>query len=365
MELINPLAIEIGLPIIVMLVLILHIIKMKTKYSGGTKAANTRFLKDLPIYKKRRRVYFITTIIVEVCLVLSMAMSAFLVARPAEKHTTSNGTKKRDIFLCLDVSYSICDLNYDLVESLKEVVAGLDGDRFGISIYNTSTVLYVPMTDDYDFVVQKLDELKVYFDLQKQYMALYKESYHYNTYSDEYNQMMELQEKLDFYDAGTLVNNYVKGSSLVGEGLASCMYSFPRLESEDRTRLIIMSTDNAQEALASPLVELDEATDICKKNNIKVFGIFPNQDNWSFMNTSDYESDMQEFKKCVEKTGGTFYKQSETLTVDDIIKDIQAQEALEVDEVVMTRMVDQPLIPYLIILISLVMMAAVAIYMKV
>jgi hypothetical protein len=50
----------------------------------------------------------------------------------------------------MDVSYSLYELNAELVDSLEDVVAGLDGDRFGVCIYNTSTVLYVPMTDDYD-----------------------------------------------------------------------------------------------------------------------------------------------------------------------------------------------------------------------
>lgn len=54
----------------------------------------------------------------------------------------------------------------ELVQSLKDVVSNLDGDRFGITIYNTSSVLYVPMTDDYEFVLDRLDKLKEYFDVQ-------------------------------------------------------------------------------------------------------------------------------------------------------------------------------------------------------
>ena len=254
----------------------------------------------------------------------------------------------------MDVSYSIYDLNYDLVESLEGVVSGLDGDRFGICIYNTSSVLFVPMTDDYEFINSKLEELKEYFKLQKEYMDTYYDpnsgyiKYDYDNY-DEYK---ELQDKLDYYDAGTLVKNYLKGSSLIGEGLASCMYSFPRLDEEDRTRIIIMSTDNAQENLSKPLVELDEATDLCKKNSIKVFGIFPNKDNWSWLNTSDYEQDEAEFKEAVEKTGGKYYKQSDTLSVDDIVNDIEREEALEVEEVTITKVNDQPKVFVIILLDS-------------
>jgi len=355
MHLIHPLVLKIGLPVLTVAIIALHVIKRKIKYHGGIKAANTGFVKNLGIYKSRKNLYTFVSIVMELCIITSMVASLVLIARPAKKETVNNGTKKRDIFLCMDVSYSIYELNAGLVDSLQDVVSGLDGDRFGVCIYNTSTVLYVPMTDDYDFVNKKLEEIKVYFEMQKEYMdKYYNDSTGYLEYeNDEYEEFQEMTEALDYYDAGTLVSNYVKGSSLIGEGLASCMYSFPRLDDEDRTRIIIMSTDNAEEALSKPLVELDEACDICKKNDIKVYGIFPNRDTWSGMNTTDYVSCEKELKENVEKTGGEFYKQSESLSVDDIVADIEAEEALEVEEVTITKVVDQPTVPVIILIISL------------
>ena len=355
MHFIHPMVLKIGLPVLAAIIIALHVIKRKIKYRGGVKAANTSFVKELSIYKTRKNMYRVVSVVLELCIITSLVASLVLVARPAKKETVNNGTKKRDIFLCMDVSYSIYELNADLVDSLQDVVAGLDGDRFGVCIYNTSSVLYVPMTDDYDFVIGKLEESKEYFALQKEYMDKYYNPdtgyLEYNT--SEYDEFAEYQEKLEYYDAGTLVNNYTKGSSLIGEGLASCMYSFPRLDDEDRTRIIIMSTDNAQEAISKPLVELDEATDLCKKNDIKVFGIFPNREAWSGMNNSDYDKDEEALKTCVEKTGGKFYKQSESLSVDDIIDDIEREEALEVEEVTITKIVDKPEIPIIILLISI------------
>ncbi len=366
MHLIHPLVLKIGLPILAAAIIALHVIKRKIKYRGGTKAANTSFVKELSIYKSRKHLYTFVSIVMEVCLITSMVASLVLIARPAKKETVNNGTKKRDIFLCMDVSYSIYELNRDLVDSLQDVVAGLDGDRFGVCIYNTSTVLYVPMTDDYDFVNQKLEEIKVYFEMQKEYMdKYYNESngmLEYNT--SDYEEFQEASEALDYYDAGTLVGNYTKGSSLIGEGLASCMYSFPRLDDEDRTRIIIMSTDNAEESLAKPLVELDEACDICKKNDIKVYGIFPNRDSWSGMNSTDYVSCENELKTNVQKTGGEFYKQSESLSVDDIVASIEREEALEVEEVTITKVVDQPAVPVVVLIISLCTMLVMGLVIR-
>ena len=367
MFLIHPLVLKIGIPVLIVLMILAHFIKRKIKYKGGVKAANTSFVKELDVYKKKKRMYTLVSVVMEVCIVTSLLSSLFLVSRPALKETVNNGTKKRDIFLCMDVSYSIYDLNYDLVESLQGVVSGLDGDRFGICIFNTSTVLYVPMTDDYEFINKKLDELKEYFRLQKEFMDKF---YNPNTglmqYTDDQaDEYMDLQDQLDFFDAGTLVNNYQKGSSLIGEGLASCLYSFPRLEDEDRTRIIIMSTDNAQESLKTPLVELDEAAQLCRKNDIKVFGLFPNRENWSGLNSSDYDTDIAEFQRAIEGTGGKFYKESETLSVKDIVKDIERIEALEVEEVTTTKINDQPKVPVIILIISISIMLVMGLVMRI
>ena len=333
MELKYPIILYIGIPVLIVGLVLLHIFGRKQKYHGGKKVANTKFFRGLQEYESQKQLRRVLAVVLEVCIIGALLMSMLLAARPFKTETTSNGVKKRDIFLCLDVSYSICYLNYDLVDSLEKVVAGLKGDRFGILIFNTSSVLYVPMTDDYEFIQQKLDQLKEYFRLQQIY-----QDQQFNIDQD-YSKMMET---LDYFDAGTLVNNYARGSSLIGEGLASCVYSFPRLASEDRTRLIIMATDNAEMALSDPLIELDGAIDLVIKNHIKMFGLYPDQETYDKGNYRDYTSDMKDFKSGVERTGGTFYQQPKTLTVEDIVADIQKQEALEVDELIITKEIDQP-----------------------
>ena len=353
-----PLILKIGIPVLIVAVVLLHVLKQKTKYKGGVRAANTSFVRKLPEYRKYYLTQKVLRAAMEFCIVVAVITTLVLMARPVKTETVSNGTKKRDIYLNLDVSYSICYLNYDLVDSLQDVVKSLDGDRFGITIYNTSTVLYVPMTDDYDFILRKLDDLKVYFQLQKEYMDLYNR---YDLTDDEWDRFYDLQDELEFYDAGTLINNYQKGSSLIGEGLASCLYSFPHLDDEDRTRVIIMSTDNAQENLGRPLVELDEASDLCKKNGVTVFGIFPNEEVFKITNNYDYDGLVREMKECVEKTGGVFYKQSDSLPVRDIVKDIQSQKVMEVNEITITKVVDQPMVPARILVITIILLIIIGV----
>ena len=130
--------------------------------------ANTSFVKELNIYRSRKNFYKVVSIVLELCIITSLVSSLVLVARPAKKETVNNGTKKRDIFLCMDVSYSLYELNYELADYLEQVVSELKGDRFGITIFNTSSVVFVPMTDDYDYVVTRLEELKEYFEKKQE-----------------------------------------------------------------------------------------------------------------------------------------------------------------------------------------------------
>ena len=210
------------------------------------------------------------------------------------------------------------------------------------------------MTDDYDFILKKLDDLKTYFELQREYVENYWNVYYYQLDERYY----ELSELLSYYDAGTLVNNYTKGSSLIGEGLASALFSFPHLDDENRTRIIIMSTDNAQEALSKPLVELDEASDMCKNNGVTIFGIFPNEQVFTRLNdySKDYDKLAREMEEDVEKTGGAFYKQTDTVTVKDIVNDIQSQKVMEVNEITINKVVDKPAIPAIILCIAIILL---------
>ena len=345
-----PLVLYIGIPAVLIAVAAVHFIKRKREYKAGTRAANTSFIKEDRRYRSIKAFYGAVAVISELAMVTSLIASLVLISRPVVTESQSNGTKKRDIFLCMDVSYSIYDLNYDLVDSLEEVVKSLDGDRFGVTIYNTSSILYVPMTDDYDFIISKLEELKEYFVMQKEYMAKYEGKY----FSEiDYDAYTELKSKLDYYDAGTLINNYQKGSSLIGEGLATALYSFPRLDEQDRTRIIIMSTDNAQEALSKPLVEVEEACDLCAGHDIKVFGIFPSKESYYDGNRVSYEKAESGLRAAIEGTGGTFYKESDTLSVAEMVDDIEKQEALVVDEITVTRIVDKPVIPMIVLASSL------------
>ena len=47
-----PLLLKIGIPVVIVAFVLLHVIKKKTKYKGGVRAANTSFARQLPEYKR-------------------------------------------------------------------------------------------------------------------------------------------------------------------------------------------------------------------------------------------------------------------------------------------------------------------------
>ncbi|MCR5770990.1 MAG: hypothetical protein K6G87_07130 [Butyrivibrio sp.] len=309
-------------------------------------------------YRVRKVIHTVLNVIGIAGITMSILSSAYLMGRPSYTEEVTTGVQRRDIFLCLDISYSLYALNYDFVSNLKSVVEGLDGDRVGISIYNTSSVLYMPLTDDKEFACEKLDELEQYFINQNRYVELY-EKYYDDITEEEEEEFYELIDELLEFEAGVAVNSDRLGSSLIGEGLATCLYDFPSLEDEERTRIILMVTDNAENAYQKPIVRLPEAADLCAKNDVVLFSIFPPEDTFEEMNYGyDFDELSDELRDSSVKTGGAFYIANDDLDTKGIVSDIQSHEAMQVDEITETRTYDMPKTPFIFIIVGICALAA-------
>lgn len=352
MELRYPFVLWIGLAVLAAAVVFLYRTRNRTGFSGGVKVSTAALYENDPEFKKAKRLAGLLKMLTRLSLCGMYLSAVILAAAPYETREQTTTLRQRDIFFCLDVSYSIYELNDALVDQLKELTEGLEGDRLGISIYNTSTILYVPLSDDYTFIQQKLDELKEYFSLQKQLMA-YEDKFWLT--DREYEEYEKIYDQLDFYDAGTVVNNRERGSSLIGEGLASCMYSFPELDESERTRVIVMTTDNDERAIAEPVVELDEAAALAASHDISIFGIFPDRENYDQERLYMYDQNQQDFRECISQTGGKVYEVSRSLDVDAILEDIQKDPAMQAAEVTTEYEVDLPQIPFICLMVSFIM----------
>ena len=339
-----------------------HLVRSRRggRYRGGTRAANTRYAKSLPEYEARRRRWKAAMVAIECLLCSSLLATAFLVARPSETLTQEGDERKRDIFLCLDISYSVYAQNGQLVESLKDIVRGLDGDRFGISIFNCSSIIYVPMTDDYDYVLEELDELSEYFAMQAaEVWSLYHdpiigagEDPPEGMPEPDPALLKELEEdpegwlaRLNEVEAGVNAG-YARGSSLIGEGLATCLYSFPHLDDQDRTRIVILSTDNDPAAIRED-VDLVGAGGLCEKHGVTVYGVMPSEKDLPGGHGGGFDKAEKEFDGVCSGTGGKLYVTgSGKMDVSDAVADIRQKEAQVTRKPASKNQIDRPEVAY-------------------
>ena len=298
----------------------------KTQFNKGIKVANADIVEETPYFRKKLFRFRFYRILMAVSLGACILVSVFLAARPVEVKMIDPEGEKRDIFICMDISDSVDQVNMEICKQLKTMVDELDGQRFGITIFNARSVLVVPLTTDYSYVQATLDKMIACF---KQSLAMGDMFFNFN----------DLDYSLyNFKYDGTLSDT---GSSYIGDGLASTLYDFPDLDTDpERSRIIIFATDN--ELNGVPIVSVSEAAALCKKHNVKVFAIAPSN-----------IADEANFKADIESTGGRYYRADSTSVVKNIVGDIKKEQTSKTVEL-KTVLVDCPEILFIILLVLIV-----------
>lgn len=311
-----------GIPLALLLCLLPF--KGRKRYKDGRKVANAEFVEELPEYKALKMKYRFLYVLGTLAILAAMIFMVVMMARPVEITTIEPELRNRDIFLCMDISDSMDELNYEICDNLKKVVKELDGERFGITIFNGQTVLLVPLTNDYDYVLQTIDHLQEVLWSSMNGM--------------ETNGEFNLQDYYYKY-SGTLAEY---GSSFIGEGLATTLYSFPELEEDNgRSRSIIFTTDN--QLNGEPLITIEDAAELCKQYDVKVFAIAP-----------DHVEDEDNFRNYMIGTGGKYYRNTSAGAYRQLIKDIEATDTSETAILdVQTLVMDKPQALFVFLLLCL------------
>ena len=135
-----------------------------------------------------------------------------------------------------------------------------------------------------------------------------------------------------------------EGSSLIGDGLASCILRFDKLGTK-RSRSIILATDNY--ANGAQIVDLWEAGALAKKNDIRIYGLNPND--YSVGTYKDKNS--TQFREVVLGTEGDYYKFDDPNAISGIIDKVSKQEAARFKGSPVSVISDKPQIPIAIIIV--------------
>lgn len=307
---------ELMYPIVIVLCLILALLicfknfNKKIKYTQGKKVANTKFIKETEYYKRKVRQYKTLSNIIRVLSVICIVIASFLIARPVKIQSTNEDKYNRDIILSLDISTSEAEVNLELIKKFKTIIPSIEGDRIGIVIYNTAPIVDCPLTDDYDYIEERLNKIQKQLDL----LVKNDGDVPRNFTSDE-----EEAEVQSFWYGGAIANAEERGSSLVGDGLAGTLFSFPNIKDDkERTRIIIFATDNA--VSGEETVSLEEASILCKKYDVKLYAYCPSVE----MNEYTSSQKIASYKKAVEeKAGGKFYTGNLDKMTSNIVKEIK------------------------------------------
>jgi Ca-activated chloride channel homolog len=220
----------------------------------------------------------------EVAALSVVGIAAVILAmQPLSEHDRDRATLNRDVMLCLDVSGSMKELDESILRQFIDIAAGLPGDRIGLTIWNGAAITVFPLTEDTDYVRTTLE-----FAVD------------------------QLNRGARSFVTGTEEG----GSSLIGDGLASCVLRFDQLDSE-RARSIVFATDN--KLAGDPIVSLQDAATMARDRDIRVYSVAP----------ANYIAlhDAAELEEASAFTDGAYLTTADDRVVDRVIARIVEQEA--------------------------------------
>lgn len=264
-------------------------------------------LRRLPRYRRLVRRQVVLGWCVTLAGLLACAGALLLAGRVQERQETAADVRTRDIVLCLDASGSMATVDAAVLREFRTIVAGLRGERIGLTIFSGVSITVFPLTDDYEFVVEQLVEAEAAFASG-------------GVYTEEYA----------LFTAGTVIDWQVQ--SQVGDGLASCVQRFDRRD-EERSRAIVLASDN--EPIGRGVYELPEAADVAASARVVVHGIAAPM-------TADRPAAVREFDAATQRTGGTFSLLGADGSTAAVVEAIGALEAFELDRPPQVQVRDRP-----------------------
>lgn len=246
-----------------------------------------------------------------VLLAAAVALALVLVARPSLVDQGEERSSNRDIVLCLDVSGSALPYDREVLDTYLSLVSNFQGERIGLSIFNSTSRTVFPLTDDYALVTDQLT-------------AAAKTLKGVETQND-IDKMSDAQyQRISTWLEGT--QNRTNATSLIGDGVVSCAamlpgFAYGSANQENATRQraasIVLATDNV--VSGDPTYTLSEALALTEQAGITVDGLF------SGPKSSEGEATTTDMKDQIESHGGVFLTQSNGASVNELVREINTR----------------------------------------
>ena len=302
------------------------------------RLANSASLFQLPAVRKRIRAQRWLHALLAVMLVSGLVSAAAIAGRPVRVTERTDALANRDIVLCLDVSTSMVKIDSSVLTTFADILEDFDGERVGLVAWNSAAQTIVPLTDDYDLLRQQMDDLGDVLDIDPQ--------------NPTYKQQLRYLEAF----SGTQ-NTSLDGSSLAGDGLASCAQAFDN-QGLERSRSIILATDNQViDPDNEQIYPLPDAAKLLAERKIRLFSIYGADEDQPYQDLLDKtpEESREELKTVTEEQGkGRFYDVEDSGTGGQIVKELEKTEVSALGGRKQTRRTDVP--QRLVITLSLVLL---------
>ncbi|MBD1592156.1 VWA domain-containing protein [Arthrobacter sp. S1_S22] len=271
----------------------------------------------LPEYQaalRRHRRWLAAALLACAALLASTAVAA---ARPVGVTTTRPEQHNRDIMLCLDTSGSMSSADAAVVDVFAELAAEFDGERIGLTIFDSTAIQVFPLTDDYHYAREQLKLARDAFDGKP--------------------------GSSGFLD-GTWSG---RGSSLIGDGLASCLNSFPRTAGQpQRSGSVVLATDNFLSG--EPIMTLDEAAALARERAVHVYALNPGDLDYG----AGPDQPGAQLRAAAESTGGAYYALDNPEAVPGVVRSVEETEKTALSGAPRAVVSDEPGLPLAAALLS-------------
>ena len=266
--------------------------------------ANTGYLRGLPKYQALVRRTRASLAIAFVCFLIAVIATSVSAGAPVDRYVKHDKSASRDIVLCLDSSGSMLPYDSKIGEAFRQIISHFEGERISLQLWDAYSMTMFPLTDDYDMATDVLQDMSDTIDTGLIQVG------------GKISGTRELFEYLE-----PVLDENQEVSSLVGDGLASCVMGFDHNDKQ-RSRTILLATDN--EVYGDGVYDLSEAIEFAKKQGVTVTALYPGSDT-----NLGYQA--QQLRDEVRKTGGDFYDASSPSAVDSVVRQIEAEQKEELD----------------------------------
>jgi hypothetical protein len=287
-------------------------------------AAHTERMLRLPEYRGAYRRALAKLGAMFVLVLVALGAFSIVAARPITTDVADTDRVNRDIVLCLDVSGSMTSADAQIVGRFLELVEQFHGERIALVVWDSSAAQVFPLNDDYQYVEEKLASVQD------------EVSSDVGDVGDVFGGDPDGDPPLY---AGTTLRD---GSSLIGDGLASCVLRFDPPELQ-RSRTVILATDN--QLAGEPIVSLDQAASFALERDVRVYGIAPGSAGGGF--------ELDELRAQVQRTGGDLYGVADTGAGENIVDEVLDDQASTLEGVPELVVIDHPGWPFRIGVIAL------------